>query len=209
VFYILRARERRQGEKTVSEQSAFDAAKYITKVSGRDYLEVKWRLVWLRTEHPEAQIETELMEHQKNAAVFRARVVLPSGASATGWGSEAADDFGDYLEKAETKALGRALAALGFGTQFCQDYDFGAERQRVVDSPIDIRGGQSRPSGLPRQEATPKQITYLHAIAREAGLTEEDLEERARESFGAQLADLGRRDVSTLIEQIQAERTVA
>ena len=56
----------------MSEQSAFDASKYITKVSGRDYLEVKWRLVWLRTEHPEAHIETELMQHEKNAAVFRA-----------------------------------------------------------------------------------------------------------------------------------------
>ena len=193
----------------MSEHSAFDASKHITKVSGRDYLEVKWRLVWLRTEHPEAQIETELMQHEKSSAVFRARVVLPSGASATGWGSEAADDFGDYLEKAETKALGRALAALGFGTQFCQDYDFGAERQRVVDSPIDIRGGQSRSTGLPRQQATPKQITYLHAVAREAGLTEDDLETRAQDAFGALLAELGRREVSSLIEQIQSERTVA
>jgi hypothetical protein len=199
----------------MSEQSAFDAAKHITKVSGRDYLEVKWRLVWLRSEHPEACIETELMGHERNTAVFRARVSLPSGASATGWGTESSDDFGDYLEKAETKALGRALAALGFGTQFCQDYDFGAERQRVVDSPVDItrRDGYSgaRPAqmGLPRQEATPKQIKYLHAVAREAGITTEDLDTRAREQFGEELANLNRRDISTLIEQIQAERTVA
>ena len=193
----------------MSEQTGFDAAKHITKVSGRDYLEVKWRLVWLRSEHPNAQIETELMHHERNSAVFRARVVLPSGASATGWGSEAADDFGDYLEKAETKALGRALAALGFGTQFCQDYDFGADRQRVVDAPVDIRGGQSRSGVLPRQDATPKQLTYLRAVAREAGLSDEDLEARAQEAFGAQLAELARRDVSALIEQMQAERTVA
>jgi predicted component of type VI protein secretion system len=203
------------GAQTVSEQSAFDAAKHITKVSGRDYLEVKWRLVWLRSEHPEAHIETELKEHARNTAVFRALVTLPNGASATGWGSESSDDFGDYLEKAETKALGRALAALGFGTQFCQDYDFGAEQQRVVDSPIDItrRDGYSsaRPQqmGLQRQEATPKQIKYLHAVAREAGISTEDLDARSREQFGEELANLSRREISTLIEQIQSERTVA
>ena len=204
--------EDENGEQTMSEQSAFEPGKHITKVSGRDYLEVKWRLVWLRSEHPDAQIETDLMRHERNTAIFRARVVLPSGASATGWGSEAADDFGDYLEKAETKALGRALAALGFGTQFCQDYDFGAEQQRVVDSPIDIRGSRPRSnatSGLPRQEATPKQIKYLHAVAREAGISAEELDARARETFGEELAELGRREISTLIEQIQSERTVA
>lgn len=212
-----------------ASRSTFDAAKYLTKVSGRDYLEVKWRLVWLRAEHPEATIETELMQHEKNNAVFRARVEIEVAAgvtaSATGWGQEAADDFGDYLEKAETKALGRALAALGFGTQFCQDYEFGAERQRVVDSPIDVRGGdngysargayreemQSRGGALPRQEATPKQLAYFNAVAREAGLDEDDIAARVRDSFGpdATLATLSRRDVSTLIEQLQSERSLA
>jgi len=196
----------------MSEQSAFDPAKHLTKVSGRDYLEVKWRLVWLRSVHPEAQIETDLVEHRNNLAVFRAKVTIPSGASATGWGSEGTDDFGDYLEKAETKALGRALAALGFGTQFCPDFDFGADRQRVVDSPVDIRsvrGAQQAPaSNGNRQEATPRQVKYLHAVAREVGMTGEDLEDRSRESFGVAVAELSRRDISALIEQIQAERVV-
>jgi hypothetical protein len=193
----------------MGEQSAFEPAKHLTKVSGRDYLEVKWRLVWLRSVHPDAQIETELVEHQQHNAIFRARVTLPSGASATGWGSEGSDDFGDYLEKAETKALGRALAALGFGTQFCPDFDFGADRQRVVDSPVDIRAAREprQASGqAARQEATPRQVKYLHAVAREVGLSGQDIEDRARESFGCALAELSRRDISALIEQIQAER---
>jgi len=193
----------------VSEQSAFDPTRYLTKVSGRDYLEVKWRLVWLRSVHPDAQIETELVEHRNNMAVFRARVTIPSGASATGWGSEGTEDFGDYLEKAETKALGRALAALGFGTQFCWDFEFGADQQRIVDSPVDIhasRDGASRQSQGIRQEATPRQIKYLHAVAREVGLSNDGLEERAQQTFGHIVAELSRRDVSQLIEQIQAER---
>jgi hypothetical protein len=145
-------------------------------------------------------------------AVFRAKVTLPSGASATGWGSEGTDDFGDYLEKAETKALGRALAALGFGTQFCPDFDFGADRQRVVDSPVDIRtvrGAQPQQSSNGnRQEATPRQVKYLHAVAREVGMTNDDLEERSQQAFGVTVAELSRRDISSLIEQIQAERVV-
>jgi hypothetical protein len=188
---------------TMSEMSAFEPTRFLTKVNGRDYLEVKWRLVWLRSHHPDAQIETEMMRCEPHSVVFRARVTLASGASATGWGSEDADDFHDFLEKAETKALGRALAALGFGTQFTQDYDFGAEQQRVVDSPIDIRGVR-----VPlHQEATPRQLKYLHSIAREVGLSDDDVERRAVETFGDSLSMLGRRDVSSLIEMIQSERS--
>ena len=192
----------------MSEMSAFEPTRYLTKVSGRDYLEVKWRLVWLRTQHPDAQIDTELVQTDGTSAVFRARVTLPSGATASGWGSESAGDFHDFLEKAETKALGRALAALGFGTQFCQDFDFGAEQQRVVDAPIDIRGLRGRGDVAPvRQEATPRQLKYLQSIAREAGLSEEDLEQRAIDQLGESLSTLGRRGVSSLIELIQSERT--
>ena len=104
--------------------TSFDASKYLTNLRGKEYLEVKWRLLWLRTQHPDATIETEMVEHDAGLALFRARVSVPGGGSATGWGSETVDDFGDFIEKAETKALGRALAALGFGTQFCEDFNF-------------------------------------------------------------------------------------
>ncbi len=108
----------------------FDASKYLTDLGGKDYLEVKWRLLWLRTEHPDAIVETELVKHGAGLALFRARVSVPGGGTATGWGSETAEDFEDFIEKAETKALGRALAALGYGTQFCEDFDFSMEREK-------------------------------------------------------------------------------
>jgi hypothetical protein len=129
-------------------EKGFDASRYVVKLRGKEYLEVKWRLLWLRTQHPEAVIETELFSHdpQRQMAIFKAKVSIPDGGSASGWGQEEAADFGDYLEKAETKALGRALAALGFGTQFTEDFEFGAEQERVVDSPIDrttVRNGRT------------------------------------------------------------------
>lgn len=114
--------------------SDFDPTRYLTKLKGKDYLEVKWRLVWLRSVHPDASISTRLEHRDANEAVFSSSVVLSTGGSATGWGSESKGDFGDYTEKAETKALGRALAALGFGTQFAgQDFDEGGA---VADSPV-------------------------------------------------------------------------
>ena len=44
-------------------EKSFRAGRYMTKVDGKDYLEVKWRVLWLRTEHPDAIIATELEKH--------------------------------------------------------------------------------------------------------------------------------------------------
>lgn len=135
--------------------TGFDASKYLTNLRGREYLEVKWRLLWLRTQHPDATIETELVKHDAGLALFRARVSVPDGGSATGWGSETVDDFGDFIEKAETKALGRALAALGFGTQFCEDFNFtGADAALPRDTParhaVADANSSSADAALPR-----------------------------------------------------------
>jgi hypothetical protein len=98
---------------------SFDPTPHIQQLRGRggntDYLGVRWSLVWLRKEHPDAQIVTEHVQIDPTIAIFKATVSLPTGGRATGYGSETAADFGDYIEKAETKAIGRALRALGFG----------------------------------------------------------------------------------------------
>src|SRR4051794_17089448 len=122
-------------ERTAPEMTTtFEPAKYLVNLNGKgEYLEVKWRHLWLRTEHPDAVIETELVRLEDRDAVFKARVSIPGGGSATGWGSESAGDFRDFLEKAETKAIGRALAALGFGTQYCHDHEFGVGEPPVVN----------------------------------------------------------------------------
>jgi hypothetical protein len=126
-----------------SSQS-FDPTQYLSNFDGRDYLEVKWRLLWLRSQHPDARITTEIVQHNEEGgfALFRAEVDVPDGGKATGWGSETVRDFHDYIEAAETKAIGRALAALGFGTQFCTDFDFSANarpgRAQVVDAPVNL-----------------------------------------------------------------------
>jgi hypothetical protein len=201
----------------MAAEAPFEPARYLTRVNGSDYLEVKWRLVWLRDRHPDATVETELMSHSDSIAVFRAHVSIPGGGSATGWGTESPGDFRDYLEKAETKALGRALAALGFGTQFCPDFEFGAAAGRVVDSPVkvsraprvgtasDRQEGPSVAAIGPDQPATQRQLRYLQAIAREANLDPAALDERAIQEFGVATQALSRRDASTLIDLIQSQ----
>jgi hypothetical protein len=208
--------------------NTFEPAKYLVNLNGRgEYLEVKWRLLWLRTEHPDAVIETELVRLEERDAVFKARVSIPDGGSATGWGSESAGDFRDFLEKAETKAIGRALAALGYGTQFCHDHEFGVGeapvvnvgQMRIVDTPVDLaasRGRRQAPAaqvasaaaaGDPAtQRATERQVKFIFAIAREAGLDEQELTTWSQELYGQDVAQLNRRDASTLIEALQRRR---
>jgi len=170
----------------------FDAGRYVVKLRGKDYLEVKWRLVWFRTAHPDGVIQTELIEHDRSGqwALFRASVTAPGIGSATGWGQEEAADFNDYLEKAETKALGRALAALGFGTQFTEDFEFGAAEDRVVDSPVQRpvarqpqRSGHLLDEAV-KQGAQPANLATAAAIQREGSGTisrEEWLKQRAEQ----------------------------
>lgn len=106
----------------------FDPKRYLTAVKGKgggEYLEVKHRIRWLRAEHPDAEMSTELIHYdpQNQVAVFKATVRLPGGGSATGWARETAKTFGDWTEKAETAAVGRALGALGYGTEFARDFE--------------------------------------------------------------------------------------
>lgn len=114
---------------------AFNPREHLMDLKGKEYLQVMWRLVWFREEKPLWSIDTELVEHEEGFALFRASIADENGAvKATAFGSETVKDFRDYIEKAETKAVGRALAMLGYGTQFtATELD---EGDRIVDSPV-------------------------------------------------------------------------
>lgn len=113
---------------------AFNPNEHMMSLKGKDYLQVAWRLVWFREEHPDWQIRTELLSDTGDRAVCKAEIYDAEGfLLSSGHGSETTKDFHDNLEKAETKAVGRALAMLGYGTQFAPELD---EGERIVDSPI-------------------------------------------------------------------------
>lgn len=156
-----RATEDARPERALAEEgparqgSGFDPTPYMRQLRGRgggDYLDVKWRLLWLRKEHPDAEIVTELVQHDPVMAIFKATVTLPTGGKATGYGSETASDFPDFIEKAETKAIGRALNALGYGAQFGDRADE-APAERAADHRDTPTASAARPVALPRRGA--------------------------------------------------------
>lgn len=117
------------------KEMAFNPNDHMSKLKGKDYLEVKWRLVWFREEHPDFCIDTQALTITDDHAVFKAVITGPDGTQVcAGHGSESKRDFGDFIEKAETKAVGRALAMLGYGTQFAPELE---EGERIVDSPVE------------------------------------------------------------------------
>src|SRR2546423_9763867 len=131
-----------------------------SKDSLKDYLPVQWRLVWFRLECPQGTIDTEELEYDtekecsietfawnsekkrsekvmktaKGYARYRAVATDGKGGRGTGTKSECKANFEDFGEKAETGAIGRALAALGYGTQFAPELD---EQHRIVDAPVE------------------------------------------------------------------------
>ena len=135
------------------------------------YLPVQWRLVWFRELCPDGTIETQMVhldlereteeelytwnsetrrsektvKHANGFVVFRASINDGKGGSATATKSEKAASFPDYIEKAETGAVGRALAMLGYGTQFTGDeLD---EEHRIVDAPVERKPGPGTSNG--------------------------------------------------------------
>ena len=113
----------------------------ILDMRGKPYLQVAHRLVWFREEHPDYSIETELVSRTELATVAKATIRNDEGRIlATAHKHEDKQGFADHMEKAETGAIGRALALIGYGTQFCADeFDEGS---RLADSPI------TRPAGV-------------------------------------------------------------
>ncbi|HZS77686.1 MAG TPA: hypothetical protein VFA41_13825 [Ktedonobacteraceae bacterium] len=143
---------------------SFNPNDHLMQIKNRggsaDYLPVQWRLVWFNEQCPEGKItivekiidpdrEVEREVYQWNNDTRRSEKVLKK---ARGWAyfhvrvedgkgkvgeavkSECAVDFDDYIEKADTGATGRALAKIGYGTQFAPELD---EQHRIVDAPVD------------------------------------------------------------------------
>lgn len=113
----------------------FNPNEHLIDLNRKKYLQVMWRLVWFREEKPNWAIDTKLEQLSENHAVFSAKIYDENGIlKSAGYGSEGIKDFRDFIEKAETKAVGRALAMLGYGTQFAPELD---EGDRIVDSPVE------------------------------------------------------------------------
>jgi hypothetical protein len=89
-----------------------------------------------REKYPHGRITTEevCVDIDRGYARFKATIEDGEGGLATGYGTETKAGFADYCERAETRALGRGLAVMGFGTQFVGS-DM-SEGEHIVDAPV-------------------------------------------------------------------------
>lgn len=152
--------------------NTFNPKEHLIPLKGKAYLQVAWRLVWFREEKPNWSIDTQSISITDDSAIFIARICDENGVQkSSGHGSETKKDFGDYLEKAETKAVGRALAMLGYGTQFAPELD---EGERIVDSPVKLKPNVDTDGVKEQPAATQKPRT---APVPRQGLTREQAKE--------------------------------
>jgi hypothetical protein len=178
----------------------------------RLYLEVKFRLVWLREQCPDAQITTEILQldldrevsaevfewddqqrksvkvtkHGKGLVIFKATIKLPNGAVATGTKMEVQPAFSDWLEKAETGSIGRALAGLGYGTAATDEMSEG--EGHIVDAPVD-----RKPSYDPDKPCSPQQCDTANRLQKQLGLPESDFDGMCFGDMATMIADLNKR----------------
>lgn len=132
--------------------STFDPMKYMLKLpktkkvslpngqvrfdrTETDYLPVAARIAWFRKDHPYWSIITEIEQLADKAIVMKAIIKDITGCIiATARKKETEIGFPDYIEKAETGAVGRALAMCGYGTLQAPEFD---EQDRLADAPVE------------------------------------------------------------------------
>jgi hypothetical protein len=136
-----------------------------------EYLEVKWRMVMFRERYPHGSITTEpwLIDWAQGVAVCQATVDDGEGGKASAFGTETRKSFEDFVAKAGTRAVGRALALLGFGTQFVGEEL--SEGEHVTDAPVatgpQVNLTTSNSDPLPAREGPSQGSTEVHPTADE------------------------------------------
>jgi len=146
-----KSRSRKTDSNNQSHISIFDPNKYMLKLpktkkvvgdngmvkwekTETDYLPVAARIAWFRKDHPLWSIITDVELQADKAVVMKATIKDILGTViATARKKETEIGFPDYIEKAETGTIGRALAMCGYGTLQAPEFD---EQDRLADTPV-------------------------------------------------------------------------
>lgn len=138
----------------------------LMNLKGKPYMQVAHRLVWFTEDVPKYETSTEFLQIDDENTIAKVTVSLFNEAGqvtkrASATKRETKKDFPDHTEKAETGALGRCLALLGYGTQFAiADID---EGNRLADSPVATISESGKALGFSNEApaAEPKATTPI------------------------------------------------
>lgn len=116
------------------------------------------RLLWLRQDHPEAAVTTEVIRVERDLVVMRASISLANAAAGSGIAAariEDEDDWAGVVERTETVAISRALDTLGYVVSAVTRQQASAlprpESRRMEEEP-----DASPPAGLVASAADPE-----------------------------------------------------
>lgn len=138
----------------INSVEGFNPAEFTRALPNDDgstslYLDVKYRLLWFRLHRPNGKIDSEIVHVDDRFAVVCSRLYADKSdpldqyvAKSTAQRFVSEEKFGDrFLEIAETAAIGRVLAAAGYGTQFCGTTDMLSDV--IADAPIEMTTGMA------------------------------------------------------------------
>src|SRR5688572_31676264 len=152
VVITEKSQPKKASSSTNGHISIFDPNKYMLKLpktkkvtlpngqirfdkTETDYLPVAARIAWFRKDHPYWSIITKIVRLADKAVVMKAIIKDMQGVIiATARKKETKAGFPDYIEKAETGSIGRALAMCGYGTLQAPEFD---EQDRLADAPVE------------------------------------------------------------------------
>jgi hypothetical protein len=146
----------------------------IMDLKGADYMKVPYRILWMvndikpakKAERYTTNVHFELLTPEVCTVKVTVTTFDADGNQLNqvqDAASEAKKAFNDYVEKAVTSALGRALAQLGYGTaQAIADYDEG----QIADSPLGNTTATVNTQQAPSVAETPARPAVTNSFAK-------------------------------------------
>ncbi len=188
-------------------------------LQGKDYLQIVHRIVWFREQYPQWTIDTHPVQIDATIAIMSASIKDETGrVLSKAHGAQLAKSFPAYIEKAESKSVGRALGFLGFGTAHAQELEDEDQKDlsTLADSPLHNTSTKNSPAILNNDSHSPyvgsqskkippaseKQIGFLRKLAG----SDIELNKKANSIGRSSYKELTIEDAKTLIDGYQKQQ---